>query len=86
MPGIIVGIDGSVRSRQALEWAVNEAAIRHTPLTVLTVNQTVTSGGTCLDVAGKPVPALSFGPINIDRTPPSSGSRATPAPTRSTNR
>jgi nucleotide-binding universal stress UspA family protein len=39
MPGIIVGIDGSTRSRQALEWAVNEAAVRHAPLTVLTVHQ-----------------------------------------------
>jgi nucleotide-binding universal stress UspA family protein len=43
MPGIIVGIDGSTRSRQALEWAVNEAAIRHAPLTVLTVHQALAS-------------------------------------------
>jgi nucleotide-binding universal stress UspA family protein len=28
MPGIIVGIDGSAHSRQALEWAVNEASVR----------------------------------------------------------
>ena len=41
MPGIIVGIDGSPHSRQALEWAVKEAAVRHAPLTVLTVNQAV---------------------------------------------
>jgi nucleotide-binding universal stress UspA family protein len=41
MPGILVGIDGSAHSRQALEWAVNEAAGRHAPLTVLTVNQAV---------------------------------------------
>jgi nucleotide-binding universal stress UspA family protein len=39
MPGIIVGIDGSASSHNALEWAVNEAAVRRTPLTVLTVNQ-----------------------------------------------
>jgi nucleotide-binding universal stress UspA family protein len=39
MPGIIVGIDGSACSRHALEWAVHEAALRHAPLTVLTVNQ-----------------------------------------------
>jgi nucleotide-binding universal stress UspA family protein len=39
MLGIIVGIDGSAHSRRALEWAVNEAAVRHAPLTVLTVNQ-----------------------------------------------
>jgi nucleotide-binding universal stress UspA family protein len=42
MPGIIVGIDGSGHSHRALEWAVREAAIRHAPLTVLTVNQAVT--------------------------------------------
>jgi nucleotide-binding universal stress UspA family protein len=41
MPGIIVGIDGSERSRHALEWAANEAAVRHAPLTVLTVCQAV---------------------------------------------
>ncbi len=41
MPGVIVGIDGSGHSHQALEWAVHEAAIRHAPLTVLTVNQAV---------------------------------------------
>ena len=40
MPGIIVGIDGSARSRKSLEWAVREAGIRNTPLTVLTVQQT----------------------------------------------
>jgi nucleotide-binding universal stress UspA family protein len=37
MPGIIVGIDGSIHSRQALGWAIGEAAIRRAPLTVLTV-------------------------------------------------
>jgi nucleotide-binding universal stress UspA family protein len=42
MSGIIVGIDGSSYSRRALEWAINEAAIRHTPLTVLTVHQAIT--------------------------------------------
>ncbi len=41
MPGIIVGIDGSPHSRRALEWAVSEAATRHSPLTVLTVHQAV---------------------------------------------
>jgi len=39
MPGIIVGIDGSAHSRRALEWAATEAALRHVPLTVLTVHQ-----------------------------------------------
>jgi nucleotide-binding universal stress UspA family protein len=41
MPGIIVGVDGSDHSRYALEWAVREAAVRHAPLTVLTVQQAV---------------------------------------------
>lgn len=41
MSGIIVGIDGSVHSRHALEWAIREAAIRRTSLTVLTVQQVV---------------------------------------------
>lgn len=39
MPGIIVGVDGSDHSEQALEWAVKEAAIRHAPLTVLAVHE-----------------------------------------------
>ena len=43
MPGIIVGVDGSSHSRRALEWAINEAAVRHAPLTVLTVHQVMTS-------------------------------------------
>jgi nucleotide-binding universal stress UspA family protein len=41
MPGILVGIDGSPHAKRALEWAVNEASIRHVPLTVLTVHQAV---------------------------------------------
>jgi nucleotide-binding universal stress UspA family protein len=43
MPGIIVGVDGSGHSRRALDWAIHEAAIRRTPLTVLTVQQVMTS-------------------------------------------
>ncbi len=41
MPGILVGIDGSGHSLHALTWAVREAAIRHAPLTVLTVHQAI---------------------------------------------
>ena len=41
MPGIIVGVDGSDQSRHSLEWAVREAAVRHAPLTVLTVQEAV---------------------------------------------
>ena len=37
MPGILVGVDGSDHSRQALTWAIHEAAQRQVPLTVLAV-------------------------------------------------
>ena len=39
MSGIVVGLDGSGHSQRALEWAMKEAAIRHAPLTVLTVHE-----------------------------------------------
>jgi nucleotide-binding universal stress UspA family protein len=38
MPGIIVGVDGSAHSAQALEWAIKEGALQHAPVTVITVN------------------------------------------------
>ena len=41
MPGIIVGVDGSVHSCRALKWAISEAAVRRASLTVLTVQQAV---------------------------------------------
>src|SRR5262245_35194679 len=37
MSGIVVGVDGSPTSQRALDWALNEAAIRQAPLTVLSV-------------------------------------------------
>ena len=46
MSGITVGIDGSSHSARALEWALNEAAIRHARLTVLTVHSVPMSGWT----------------------------------------
>ena len=42
MPGIIVGVDGSEHSLSALDWALNEADLRKTPLTVVTVSPIVT--------------------------------------------
>jgi nucleotide-binding universal stress UspA family protein len=43
MAGIIVGVDGSENSQQALEWAAKEAALRHAPLTVVAVHQVAAS-------------------------------------------
>jgi nucleotide-binding universal stress UspA family protein len=62
MSGIIVGMDGSAHSQWALEWAVNEAASRHAPLTVLSVHQggavTYAAGDLNLDQAVEEVQAL----------------------------
>ena len=41
MSGIVVGVDGSGHSQRALEQAMKEAAIRHVPLTVLTVQEAI---------------------------------------------
>ena len=46
MAGIIVGIDGSHDAHRALEWAMKEAAVRHAPLTVVTVHEVAISGWT----------------------------------------
>jgi nucleotide-binding universal stress UspA family protein len=46
MSGITVGIDGSRHSVRAVEWAAKEAAVRHVPLTVLTVHLVPLSGWT----------------------------------------
>jgi nucleotide-binding universal stress UspA family protein len=43
MPGITVGIDGSHNSLEALEWAMKEAGLQHSPLTVLTVHEVAAS-------------------------------------------
>ena len=41
MAGITVGIDGSLNSHRALDWAVREAAVRRCGLTVLIVHPAV---------------------------------------------
>lgn len=46
MSGIVVGVDGSTGSHEALGWAAREAAIRHVPLTVVTVNPVMASAWT----------------------------------------
>ena len=55
MPGIIVGVDGSGHSLRALEWAMKEAAMRHAPLTVLTVHPAIVGYfGGVVTSAGRP--------------------------------
>jgi nucleotide-binding universal stress UspA family protein len=46
MSGIIVGVDGSGHSQHALEWAMNEAAVRHAALTILAVDPVALSAWT----------------------------------------
>lgn len=43
MSGIVVSLDGSADSQQALEWAMTHATLEHTPLTVLAVHQVAAS-------------------------------------------
>jgi nucleotide-binding universal stress UspA family protein len=43
MTGIVVAIDGSEHSPVVLEWAMKEAALQQSPLTVLTVHQVAES-------------------------------------------
>ena len=35
MPGIVVGVDGSLNSERAHDWAMKAAAAQHAPLTVV---------------------------------------------------
>src|SRR5262249_9821419 len=46
MPGITGGIEGPHDAHVALEWAMQEAAARHVPLTVVTVHDVPVSGWT----------------------------------------
>jgi nucleotide-binding universal stress UspA family protein len=46
MPGIVVGVDGSTGSHDALTWAAKQAALQHAALTVLTVHPVVASAWT----------------------------------------
>jgi nucleotide-binding universal stress UspA family protein len=43
MPGIVVSVDGSAGSQNALEWAATRAALEHVPLTVLAVHRVAAS-------------------------------------------
>ena len=46
MPGILVGLDGSTTAHDALEWAINHAALEHAPLTVMAVHEVAKSAWT----------------------------------------
>jgi nucleotide-binding universal stress UspA family protein len=62
MPGIVVGVDGSPNSEGALNWAMQEAAVRHAPLTVMAVHEAMKSYWT-----GKPV-TLADDSAEIEKT------------------
>ena len=64
MPGIVVGVDGSLNSERALDWAMKAAATRHAPLTVLTVHEVMKSYWT-----GKPVHDQHLGLTTSRRRP-----------------
>jgi nucleotide-binding universal stress UspA family protein len=46
MPGIVVSVDDSAASQDALAWAVTHAALEHAPLTVLAVHRVAASAWT----------------------------------------
>ena len=53
MAGIVVGVDGSPNSEQALDWAMRHAAALDAPLTVLTVHEVPKSYWGHVPVAGQ---------------------------------
>jgi len=58
MPGVVVGTDGSDGALRALSWAVEEARLRGTRLTVLAVVAVpVTLGRASAPIVGEPEPA-----------------------------
>jgi nucleotide-binding universal stress UspA family protein len=61
MPGIVVGVDGSEHAGRVLEWAMNEAALRQAPLTVVTVDPVARNPWTGNPmVSGEDEPALDW--------------------------
>jgi nucleotide-binding universal stress UspA family protein len=58
MPGILIGVDGSGHAQRALEWAVNEAAVRRAALTVLAVSPVAVSTWT-----GTPITSEADEPV-----------------------
>jgi nucleotide-binding universal stress UspA family protein len=62
VPGVIVGVDGSDHSRYALRWAMQEAVLRHVPLTVLTVHPDPVRPATGIYWGLRSYPENSFDP------------------------
>jgi nucleotide-binding universal stress UspA family protein len=62
VPGVIVGVDGSDHSRYALHWAMQEAVLRHVPLTVLTVHPDPVRPATGIYWGLRTYPENSFDP------------------------
>ena len=62
MPGVIVGVDGSDHSRYALRWAMQEAVLRHVPMTVLTVHPGPVRPATGIYWGLRTYPETSFDP------------------------
>lgn len=58
MSGIVVGVDGSPNADSALKWAMSEAVLRKTSLTVLAVHQVPAGYWT-----GQPVPVAGDEPL-----------------------
>ncbi len=54
--GILVGVDGSAPSNEAVRWAAREAAMRNVPLTLVHVRRTPTAGMSALAWPATPVP------------------------------
>jgi nucleotide-binding universal stress UspA family protein len=85
MPGIIAGIDGSGHSQRALEWAVAEAAVRHLPLSVITVYRPLVAGwGPAISYPEDPVlaeRALKTAQAQLDEALARSGGSSPPSVT-----
>jgi len=55
-PGVVVGVDGSSSSREAIQWAAREARMRNVPLTVVHVAVTPSWGPAPWLLSNAPVP------------------------------
>ncbi len=58
--GIVVGVDGSTSSSQAVRWAAREAGMRKVPLVIVYVRSTVPLGLAAMGFAVAPIPQEVF--------------------------